>query len=99
MRPTPSASSSWAVTMPRSERGLTLFAGFKHRFNDGRDLCALLLAARTMVDEADTIGEFFLGCHDAEIGAGTDAVCRVQAPLQRRPRPLRASPCGAHHGR
>ncbi len=45
--------------------GLALFAGFKHRFNDARDLCALLLAARTMLDEADSIGEFFLGCHDA----------------------------------
>ncbi|HYS42823.1 MAG TPA: DUF2400 family protein, partial [Geobacteraceae bacterium] len=30
------------------ERDRALFAGFKHRFNDGRDLCALLLAARTM---------------------------------------------------
>jgi uncharacterized protein (TIGR02757 family) len=45
-------------------RGLTLFAGIKHRFNDARDLCALLLAARTMIEEADSIGEFFLGCHD-----------------------------------
>jgi uncharacterized protein (TIGR02757 family) len=45
--------------------GLELFAGFKHRFNDGRDLCALLLACRTMIEEADSIGEFFLGCYDA----------------------------------
>ncbi len=45
--------------------GLALFAGFKHRFNDARDLCALILSARTMLDEADSIGEFFLGCHDA----------------------------------
>src|SRR5690242_13176577 len=36
------------------EQGLLLFAGFKHRFNDARDLCALLLAARTMINEADT---------------------------------------------
>src|SRR6266545_3154058 len=81
MRPTPSASSSWAVTMPRSERGLTLFAGFKHRFNDGRDLCALLLAARTMVDEADTIGEFFLGCHDAEADDITPSLIEFSAAL------------------
>jgi uncharacterized protein (TIGR02757 family) len=47
------------------DRGLTLFAGFRHRFNDGRDLCALLLAIRTMLEEADSIGEFFLGCYDA----------------------------------
>lgn len=46
------------------ERGLSVFSGFRHRFNDGRDLCALLLACRTMIEEADTIGEFFLGCHD-----------------------------------
>ncbi|AAR33855.2 TIGR02757 family protein [Geobacter sulfurreducens] len=48
------------------EAGMRLFAGFKHRFNDGRDLCALFLAARTMIEEADTIGDFFLGCHDPE---------------------------------
>ncbi len=46
-------------------RGLSLYAGFRHRFNDGRDLCALLLACRTMLEEADSIGEFFLGCYDA----------------------------------
>jgi uncharacterized protein (TIGR02757 family) len=46
------------------EQGRVLFTGFKHRFNDARDLCALLLAARTMLDEADSIGEFFLGCDD-----------------------------------
>ena len=48
------------------KEGLALFAGFKHRFNDHRDLCALLLAARTMIEEADSIGEFFLGCFDPE---------------------------------
>jgi uncharacterized protein (TIGR02757 family) len=47
-------------------RGLAQFAGFRHRFNDGRDLCALLLACRTMIEEADSIGEFFLGCYDRE---------------------------------
>ena len=47
------------------ERGLCLFAGFKHRFNDARDLCALILAARTMLEEADSIGDYFLGCYDA----------------------------------
>lgn len=48
------------------KRGLALFAGFKHRFNDGRDLCALFLAARTMLEEADSIGDYFIGCYDAE---------------------------------
>jgi len=48
------------------DRGLLLFTGFKHRFNDARDLCALLLAARTMLEEADSIGEFFLAGYDAQ---------------------------------
>ncbi len=48
------------------EQGLKLFAGFRHRFNDGRDLCALLLACRTMLEEADSIGEFFLGSYHTE---------------------------------
>lgn len=42
------------------EVGLRLYAGFKHRFNDHRDLCALLLAARTMLEEADSIESYFL---------------------------------------
>jgi len=42
------------------EEGLRRFAGFKHRFNDGRDLCALFLAIRTMLEEADSIETFFL---------------------------------------
>ena len=49
-------------------RALVEFAGFRHRFNDGRDLCALLLAARTMVEEADSIGEYFLGLDDPQTG-------------------------------
>jgi len=40
--------------------GMRRFAGFKHRFNDGRDLCALLLAIRTMLEDAGSIGKFFL---------------------------------------
>ncbi len=40
--------------------GLRLFTGFKHRFNDSRDLCALFLAIQTILDEADSIEEFFL---------------------------------------
>ncbi len=48
------------------EEGMCLYTGFKHRFNDARDLCALLLAIRAMIEEADTIGEYFLGCYDPE---------------------------------
>ena len=43
---------------------LRRFAGFKHRFTDGRDLCALLFATRTMLEEADSLGEYFLAGHD-----------------------------------
>lgn len=64
------------------ERGLSLFAGFKHRFNDARDLCALLLAARTMLDEADTIGEFFLGCYDAAADDLTPSLIQFSAALR-----------------
>lgn len=46
------------------ERGKSLFAGFKHRFNDGRDLCALLLACRTMLREAGSIEGWMLRFHD-----------------------------------
>jgi uncharacterized protein (TIGR02757 family) len=63
------------------ERGLALFAGFKHRFNDARDLCALLLAARTMIDEADTIGEFFLGCHDTKASDITPSLIDFSAAV------------------
>ena len=63
------------------EHGHALFAGFKHRFNDGRDLCALLLAARTMLDEADTIGEFFLGCYDREADDITPSLTEFSAAL------------------
>ena len=63
------------------ERGLALFAGFKHRFNDARDLCALLLAARTMLDEADSIGEFFLGCYDRQADDITPSLIEFSAAL------------------
>jgi uncharacterized protein (TIGR02757 family) len=64
------------------ERGLSLFGGFKHRFNDARDLCALLLAARTMLDEADTIGEFFLGCYDRAADDLTPSLIEFSAALR-----------------
>jgi uncharacterized protein (TIGR02757 family) len=54
-------------------KGCRLFSGFKHRFNDGRDLCALLLAIRTMLDEAGSIENYFLKGSDQldkDVGAG-----------------------------
>ena len=46
------------------KQGKSLFAGFKHRFNDGRDLCALLLACQTMLLEAGSIEGWMLRFHD-----------------------------------
>lgn len=42
------------------KQGLRTFSGFKHRFNDGRDLCALLWAVRLMIKQAGSIEAFFL---------------------------------------
>jgi uncharacterized protein (TIGR02757 family) len=44
-------------------QGLQRFSGFKHRFNDCRDLCALLLAIRMMLEAAGSIETFFLQGH------------------------------------
>jgi len=41
------------------EEGLQLFAGFKHRFNDSRDLCALLYAMQLMLADSGSIEAFF----------------------------------------
>ena len=50
------------------QAGLRTFSGFKHRFNDGRDLCALLWGMRQMVERAGSIQSFFLqGHNDADI--------------------------------
>jgi uncharacterized protein (TIGR02757 family) len=39
-------------------------AGFKHRFNDAEDLCALFLAIKNMIDQAGSIGAFFMRSYD-----------------------------------
>jgi uncharacterized protein (TIGR02757 family) len=39
-------------------------AGFKHRFNDVEDLCALFLAMKNMIDQAGSIGAFFMRSYD-----------------------------------
>jgi uncharacterized protein (TIGR02757 family) len=59
--------SPWRyVTNFEPRQGLRIFAGFKHRFNDGRDLCALLLAIRQMLEQAGTVESFFLRGHVAD---------------------------------
>jgi uncharacterized protein (TIGR02757 family) len=47
------------------KQGRRLFVRFKHRFNDGRDLCALLLACQTMIRESGSIEAWMLRHHDA----------------------------------
>ena len=47
------------------QAGLSTFAGFKHRFNDGRDLCALLWGMRQMVEQSGSIQSFFLRGYNA----------------------------------
>jgi len=63
------------------EDGMRLYSGFKHRFNDARDLCALLLAIRTMIEEADTVGEYFLGCYDSEAEDITPSVVEFTSSI------------------
>jgi uncharacterized protein (TIGR02757 family) len=46
------------------KQGRRLFVRFKHRFNDGRDLCALLLACQTMIRESGSIEAWMLRHHD-----------------------------------
>jgi uncharacterized protein (TIGR02757 family) len=47
------------------QAGFRAFSGFKHRFNDGRDLCALLWGMRQMAEQAGSIHSFFLRGHNA----------------------------------
>lgn len=49
-----------------TQAGLHAFSGFKHRFNDGRDLCALLWGMRQMIEQAGSIQSFFLRGHTSE---------------------------------
>ncbi len=46
--------------------GFHAFSGFKHRFNDRRDLCALLWGMRQMVEQAGSIRSFFLRGHSPD---------------------------------
>jgi uncharacterized protein (TIGR02757 family) len=46
-------------------KNLRKFSRFKHRFNDGRDLCALLWGLRQMLEQAGSIQDFFLRGHTA----------------------------------
>ena len=61
--------------------GLKAFSRFKHRFNDGRDLTALIWAITCMVKDAGSVQAYFLRHHDnkaeditASLNAYTSAV-------------------------
>lgn len=68
----PSPRSSVERFEPR--RGLRTFAGFKHRFNDGRDLCALLWCIRLMIEQSGSVQAFFLRSHDSNARDVTDSL-------------------------
>jgi len=57
-----------------AEQGGELFAGFKHRFNDSRDLCALLYGTRLMLESAGSIENFFCRGYDPRKNDLSDAL-------------------------
>ena len=62
-------------------KGLQLFSGFKHRFNDHRDLCALLFAIRTMLAKSGSIGDFFRQGHNPGAEDITPALTSFSAAI------------------
>lgn len=64
------------------KQGLKLFAGFKHRFNDGRDLCALLLACRTMLEESGSVEGWMLRFHDEAREDATETLTGFAAAVK-----------------
>lgn len=60
----------------RPEAGIRTFSGFKHRFNDGRDLCALLWGMRQMLEQSGSIEAFFLQGHRAADDDVSDSLNR-----------------------
>jgi len=62
-------------------RGVRDFAGFKHRFNDGRDLCALLWGMRLMLQESGSVEAFFLRGHDRDAPDVTESLNRYCAAV------------------
>ena len=55
-------------------KALKTFNGFKHRFNDGRDLVALLWGIRLMIKDAGSVNTFFLRFHDTTAKDVTSAL-------------------------
>lgn len=53
---------------------MEVMAGFKHRFNNHLDLLALLWAIKTMIDQAGSIGNYFLRFFDRQADDLTSAL-------------------------
>ncbi|TWJ33005.1 uncharacterized protein (TIGR02757 family) [Geobacter argillaceus] len=60
-------------------KALSIYSGFKHRFNDDRDLCALLLAIRTILESAGSIEAFYLAGHDPSAPDVTESMASFTA--------------------
>jgi uncharacterized protein (TIGR02757 family) len=61
-------------------RGREQFRGCRYRFNDEADLCALLVAVRTMLVEAGSIEGYFTRFHDpqaADVGPALTNFCQA----------------------
>ena len=61
--------------------GMSAFFGFKHRFNDGRDLSALIWGMRQMVEQSGSIHSFFLRGHNAADSDVTGSLNRYSAAV------------------
>jgi uncharacterized protein (TIGR02757 family) len=64
------------------EEGTGRFAGFKHRFNDSRDLCALLYAIRLMISDSGSIENFFCKGYDPGDDDVSDALAGFSSAVQ-----------------
>jgi len=69
-------------------KALKAFSAFKHRFNDGRDLVALLWGIRRMIADAGSVNAFFLRFHDPsaqDVTAGLNGYAAAVLALDYRP--------------
>jgi len=65
--------AGFIVNTPYREK-LKLLAGFKHRFNDGQDVAALLESVKAITREYGSLEECFSGCMKRNGGAFRDAL-------------------------
>jgi uncharacterized protein (TIGR02757 family) len=63
------------------DQGARIFAGFKHRFNDSRDLCALLYAIRLMIESSGSIEKFFYNGYDPQKDDLSDAMTKFSSSI------------------